>query len=313
MADNFARWLAGRKGERPAFVFINFLEAHFPYHQVPREFLARYTHASQQELRKFSLETFGATFGRTLTSGEMAAAIGPTTDMYDAGVRYSDHLLESVVERIRASGRLDETVLVVLADHGEMLGEQGLFGHGASVSQSDLHVPLVIRYPHTIAAGSRVEAPISTVGVYATVLDLLNIDSPGPLQVGSLLPSISGETIDAPILSERYISAMQPPGKNVPMADNLRYRVYRSGDYKLIVEHDGDLDVFSLFNLAEDPNELVDLAAREPQVLTRVQAELRDWQKRLGLPDLGAPIDAAAEMEMDPATRDQLKALGYLE
>jgi len=309
VAGHFEHWVQTRtRASRPAFAFLNFLEAHFPYHQVPAEFLAKFTDSSRSQLREFSLETFGAQFGRKLSEAEAKRAAGPAVDMYDAGVLYSDYLLHRVVEALRRSGRLNETLLVVLADHGEMLGEHGNFGHGASLYQPDLHVPLLIRFSGHVPAGLRVEQPVSTLGVYATVLDLAGVDAPGPVQVGSLVPALSGEAAGRPVIAERFRTDLLT-GEDRDLLANRRYRVYRSGRMKLVEDEKGRVFVF---DLDADPQENLNLAERQPARTRRLRDELAAWVARLGLPALDARIDFGAEPNVDDATRQRLQALGYV-
>ncbi len=311
VAENFENWQAARAADdRPTFAFINFLEAHFPYHQTPRAFLAEFTDMSPGALRKFSLETFGAQFGRTLSDEQRERAIGPTTDMYDAGVLYSDHLLRRIVDSVEATGRLDRTILVVLADHGEMLGEHEAFGHGRSLHELDLHVPLLIRYPPSVRSGATVKAPVSTAGVFATILDLLDIEPPGRPQVTSLLPTMEGEPGGLPVIAERFVRGAAPRGAGQGLEQNVRYRVYRSGRLKLV---NTDTEATYLFDLDADPQERNDLSTTRPQLVARLQGELDGWVNDLQLPAIDAEIDATSEAEMDPATRERLKALGYLD
>jgi arylsulfatase A-like enzyme len=313
VADNFERWTRARPpGGPPAFAFLNFLEAHFPYHQVPAPFLARFTDRSRRELRGVSLAVFGAQFGRALTPAEAAGAVAPSVDMYDAGILYSDHLLRRVVEALRAAGRLDRTILVVLSDHGEMLGEHGVFGHGAALYEPGVRVPLVVRYPPRVAGGGRVATPVSTLGVFATVLDLAEVAAPGPLHVGSLLPALAGRPAGAPVIVERF-AVEEAGGPLAPLARvDRRYRSYRSGALKLVETSGGER---LLFDLAADPGEERDLAASRPEDVARLADELATWVRALGLPALGAPVAAAGAPppSMDDATRERLRALGYVE
>jgi arylsulfatase A-like enzyme len=312
VAAHVERWLATRPAnDPPAFVFVNFLEAHFPYHQVPAEFLAKFTSRPRGELRAVSLEAFGAQFGRTLSPAEVAAATPSSIDMYDAGVLYSDHLLSRVVDALRKSGRLDHTILVVLADHGEMVGEHGVFGHGMGLYEPGIRVPLLVRYPPSVPAGTRVATPVSTLGVFATVLDLLGIAPPVPVHVGSLLPAIKGGEAGLPIIVERSASDINTTETKDPLSKpDRRYRTYRSGTLKLVETSKGDL---LLFDLAADPSEEHDLAATRPADLARMKAELASWVARLHLPAIDAASGPAPAPELDPATRERLKALGYAE
>ncbi len=311
VAGNFEQWVASRGATaRPAFAFLNFLEAHFPYHQVPEAFLSEFSDHSPLELRTVSMELLGAQFGRTLTAAEVAAARPHARDMYDAGVRYSDHLLERVVAALQSTGRFDTTILVVLADHGEMLGEAGGFGHGSSLRELDLRVPLLVRYPPRIPAGRRIAPPVSTLGVFGTVLDLAGIAPAGPLHVGSLLPLLEGLPAGAPVIAERYQQDLLRNGDDPLRRADRRYRTYRSGRLKLVQTSVGET---MLFDVDADPTERDDLAARSPDEVIRLTAELADWQAMLGLPALDARLDRVAAPALDAAAEERLRALGYVE
>ncbi len=320
VVGNIARWMASRPADdRPAFVFVNFLEAHFP-----REYREAYQHADMNTLREIDQIAFGVQFGRQLTPEEMDFVRQPLVDLYDGGVKYTDHLVGEVVDIWRRAGRLDNTVVVVLADHGEVVGEHGAFGHVTPVLEQDLRVPLVIRYPKRIGAGTRVETPVSTVGTFATILDLAGGPPAPGLQVPSLVRVIDGDArAGEPILAERFeeemLAARFPPGAKNGEGEQVdprgRYRVFRSGQWKL-VQHwrDGQTRSF-LFDLVADPGEDRDVAGEQPAVLARVSQELRDELDRLGLPPIDAEVTAPS-LDVAGLAEDEkasLCALGYLE
>ncbi|MEN8184065.1 MAG: sulfatase-like hydrolase/transferase [Myxococcota bacterium] len=316
VADAFAAWAAERPAEtdRPAFVFLNFIEAHFPYHQLPQEHLFRFTDRPYGELREISMDLLGAQFGGAGRRVEEVEE--PTRAMYDGGVVYSDELLSRIVGALRTRGTLDDTVLVVLADHGEVLGERaGFFGHGPSLYQESIGVPLLIRYPPRVPAGVRVSEPVSTLGVFATILELAELSSPPTLQVGSLIPLLSGGGSEAagPILSELHDATEMSGGvrdrPDPQMLGERRYRMLREGSLKLVETSKGEA---LLYDLEADPGETRDLAPERPEVLAQMRARMAEVQARLELPDLDAPLAVGEDApELDEATRQQLRALGY--
>jgi arylsulfatase A-like enzyme len=317
VAESFERWTRERPapGGRPAFVFLNFIEAHFPYHVLPRDSLFRFTDRSYDDLRSISLDLMGQQFGGK--GRTVAEAGGPAKDMYDGGVAYSSQLLARVTDALKAKGMLDQTVLVVLADHGELLGERGeFFGHGPTLYQESVGVPLLVRYPPRIPAGSRVTQPVSTLGVFATVLDLAGIEAPQTLQVGSLVPLARGESKSGggPILSELHVSPELRPQaarRDPQMHYDRRYRLLREGSFKLIETSKGET---YFYDLSSDPGETHDLAAERPAEVSAMQASLAKVEREIGLPALDAPLTANGESpELDPATREHLRALGYTE
>src|SRR5262249_5480312 len=110
VAADFAQWRGSRTDERPTFVFLNFIEAHYPYHQIPSEFRDRYTDLPPAELRQISRRILDQQLGGPTV--DVAAVATPARDLYDGGVAYTDALLGRVVDAVRASGRLDRTIFV---------------------------------------------------------------------------------------------------------------------------------------------------------------------------------------------------------
>lgn len=311
VAATLERWLAARPGDdRPAFTFVNLVEAHFPYHQVPADYLARFTSASWRELRALSTQLMMAAFGGTPPAGP--EAIAQATAMYDAGIAYADALLGRVVDALARRGALDRTILVVTSDHGELLGEHGEFGHGRSLYEPVLHVPLLVRFPPRVPAGRRVETPVSLVGVFATVLELAGLPPDPGVQVGSLLAVIDGGSHPGPILAEQFVPIL---GSRLATDDPLlkagvRLRAYRMGRKKLVDAEPGGT---FFFDLKDDPGEQDDVAMTERLTVATLRESLEAWRERLHLPDLRAAVGAPPAAAMDPAQRERLRQLGYVE
>ena len=323
VVGNVDNWMDKRPADAPpAFVFVNFLEAHFPFHQLPEEYRYAYTDKSLGELRAAGQTAFGVQMGRQLTDEEYERIHEPIFDMYDGGVKYTDYLLGRVIDAWRRRGTLDNTLFIVLADHGEMVGEHGAFGHVSSLYEEDLRVPFMIRYPETIPAGVRVEEPISTLGTFATISHILNLQPPSNLQVWSLLPALEGRTAGQPVIAERFeeelLSARFKPGTANGTGPLLspwgRYRTYRQGDLKLTKHYEHGTFSTHLFDLAEDPGEMKDLASIEVEERKRLEEELTLWEASLGLPPLDAEINMSGTAPvLDEAAQEQLRALGYIE
>jgi arylsulfatase A-like enzyme len=311
VAANVEAWLAARPtNDRPAFTFVNFTEAHFPYHQLPAEVLARFTTRSRGELRAVSTQLMMATFGGAPPTAP--DTIEQATAMYDAGVAYADGLLGRLVEALRRRGSLDRTIVVVLSDHGELLGEHGEFGHGRSLYEPVLHVPLAIRAPGRVPANRRLATPVSTAGVFATILDLAGLPPEPSVQVGSLLAVIRGAPHPGPIIAEQFVSQL---GSTIETDDPLlekkaRFRAYRVGPQKLVDAEPGGTFLFDLYH---DPGETDDVAMPQRMTVAALRESLDEWRDRLGIPDLRAVAAGAAPKPVDPAARERLRQLGYVE
>jgi arylsulfatase A-like enzyme len=329
VVDNVRNWMAKRsKDAPPAFVFVNFLEAHFPFHQLPERFRYAYTKEPLSDLRSYGQIAFGAQVGRQITEEELKMIHQPILDLYDGGILYTDYLFGQILDIWRKRGTLEKTLFVVLADHGEHVGEHGMIGHHTSLYEQDLWVPFMLYYPPRIKPGQRVAQEVSTAGTFATIFDLLNLKAPDTLQVGSLMPALEkpGAAFGRPVISERYeehlLSSRFKPGtangKGPLLSPFGRYRVYRTGPFKLAKHFaDGKLSTH-LFHLERDPEEMQDLAA-EPWAkadLTQIEGELRSWEVLLKLPALDGKAGSGAgakQPELTDQAREQLKALGYIE
>jgi arylsulfatase A-like enzyme len=319
VVDNIEQWWEERPDDGPpAFVFVNFLEAHFPFHQLPREYVYAYQDRPMSELREAGQIAFGAQFGRPLTAEEVEQIRGPLVDLYDGGIKYTDFLVGEVVDQWRERGKLDDTIVVVLGDHGEVVGEHDAFGHVTAMVEEDLRVPLIFRYPKAIPGGTRVEGPVSTVGTFATLTELAGIEHP-KVHVTSLLPALQGRPVGQPVIAERFeehlLAQRFAPGtsngKGPLVNPRGRYRTFRKDDWKYVLHSDGGE---WLYDLANDPGELNDLASSEWQKLDELKEDLAFHAEELLLPELDAEVtgEVMKVEDMDEATKKQLCELGYL-
>lgn len=153
---------------------------------------------------------------------------------------------------------------------------------------------------------------MSTAGVFATICELLGLDVPPTVQAGSLLPASRGRPAPGPALAEQYASMLgsdAPDGGDPLLRHDRRYRAYRAGTEKLVVDSAGGV---WLFDLVVDPGERQDLAPRHPDRVKRLRGELDAWVGALGLPARDAAVTATAP-PIDPAAQERLRALGYVE
>jgi arylsulfatase A-like enzyme len=177
-------------------------------------------------------------------------------------------------------------------------------------------VPLLVRYPPSIPAGARVESPVSTLGAFATILDLADIEPPPTLQVASLAPLARGDSQSngGPIVSELHDRSQMGARRELPdpqMKMSSRWRLLREGNLKLVASSDG---TNLLYDLSVDPDESRDLSAERPEDLARMVARMAEVQISLALPALDAALAIGEDApELDAATQEQLRLLGYIE
>jgi len=261
-----------RVAGRPWFLMINDLEPHLTY-EPPADWQAKFVDPGvPAELvarsRAFSPE--GMPVEYSLGMLEVPdAQWAVMSDLYDAEVASLDDEVGRLVDRLAAEGILDETILIVLSDHGENLGDHGFASHLFSLHRTLLHVPLMIRYPGTFDGGAEVDDVVRLEDVFPTVLELCGVPVPEDLHGETL----TGETEGRIARAQFGTASLVPrPGSPKPAADRLRrlrssLRSAYDGRWHLIVASDGSVE---LYDVTRDPQELSNLARDEPGQLVRM-------------------------------------------
>jgi arylsulfatase A-like enzyme len=203
---------------------------------------------------------------------------------YAAEVRFMDGEVGRLLEGLTARGILDRAVVVLTADHGEALaGDHGFyFSHGNGLTQDQVDVPLVVRWPGC-PAGETVERPVSTLDVVPTVLALLG--APGP----------RGQLLDG--------TDLLGDGSPFVYGESRHQVSVEEGEWKAIWRPDGSA---ALFRLTDDPGVLRDRAAEHPDRLEALAARLREVRRREVLAE---PLTRGRRSRRE---EQELRALGYL-
>ena len=301
------REFAERRGALPWFVFVQTYQVHYPY--TPP---AEYEHYFEDD--GLDPPSIVDQFGRRPR--------GPYHPiLYDREIRYADDQLRILIESLDQEGLLENTVVVVLADHGEAFFEHTYIGHGSDLHRETVRVPLIFVGPG-VPEGLRVEQPVGLADVMPTVLDLLGVAIPPEVKGKSLVPLFSRSAVDdpRPIFSEAWqITGVTRTG-GVEI-DQPTYGVER-GQYKLIRYPDPEGFRFAFFDLAEDPRENRNLLEGETPLTPEIEREFEDLSTLLAdyvevnrrlAEELDVEPDTTPEAEIDPERLEKLRALGYVE
>ncbi len=249
--QDFLTWLSRRPKGRPFFAFLNYYDAHDPY-LVPAEAtghfgLAPHDVAEIETLRDWQRAARPDLPERTLTMAR---------DCYDDCILYLDGQLGRLLAQLDSTGLLDNTLVVVTSDHGELLGEHQSFGHGQSLYREVAEVPLLIVAPRRIPAGRVIAAPVSLRDIPATVVDLAGLARTSPFPGRSLARHWSAAPADAAqpdelLLTETVNEAVPPPAGTKPArALAAEGRIYIRGK-------DGHEEIY---DIVRDPTESHDLS-----------------------------------------------------
>jgi arylsulfatase A-like enzyme/Tfp pilus assembly protein PilF len=259
-ADRFLTWFNGWSQDRkkPFFTWIHFFDPHQPYKASP---------------------------------ADMAVSVSP----YDAEIMGVDRQIGRIVETLRSRGVLDDTLLIVTADHGESLGEHGEQTHAIFVYDATVHVPLIMRYPKLFHP-STYTAPVRSVDITPTVLNVLGLPQNKAADGQSLLDAMLGKKTP-PQLAQYSESLLSEVGFGMAPLYAIR-----DDGYKYIRAPRPEL-----YDLRADPRELNNVLASQPRVAARLNAELTSVMNE----SQRHAVKASAS-PMTRETEESLQALGYL-
>jgi len=316
---------------RPFFLYVHNLEPHNPeffapphtpgFRDVPdavRKQIAE--HYKQYRTATWLDFNAGRTPGTTSVAPiqdehvrGLAALKRDYNELYDACVRLADKRVGSVIRALKTRGEWDDTLFILVSDHGEEMHEHGGWSHDQSVYEELVRVPLIIRFPGGRYGGRRVKDLVSLVDVMPTVLDTLgNSGLASDVRGGSLIPLIRGEAsrddqlFYVPSIRHNVMSFYQP-WKEQRGDINV---VIRRGAWKGIwnVEH----DTFELYDLRSDTGEQRDVAPVHPELAAAMREHAAAWYKTCADSANEGQLATEAD-ELDEQTLRNLRVLGYVD
>lgn len=281
--DAFRDWL-GRVGDDRFFAYVHFREPHFPYNP-PAPFDTQF---GASELFPEGMADWGVV---EAMNSDAAAGVPPSEEvvervraLYEGNFAYVDDLVGQLIRCLEDRGIVENTVLIVTADHGEALFEHGYIGHNTQLYEESVRVPLLVKLPGR--APRRVEDLVELIDVAPTILELAGIPIPETMQGTSLFA-----VREDPIAFTRTVWK------------RARYSV-RDDRFKLIWDsRTGDTE---LYDLDTDPMESRDLVSERPFVSGYLEQRLFFW-----LRDQEALRGRTGSAQISDDERRKLEALGY--
>ena len=256
--DAFSSWLRDRTGERPFFVWIHLYDPHAPY-IPPEPFRKRYA-----------------------------------DDPYAGEIAYTDAVVGKIVGDLESRKLLDSTLVAVVGDHGESLGEHGEQTHSLLIYNSTIHVPMLLYFPGRIPSGKTVAHLTRTIDLAPTILDYLSI-SQTIGQGSSLRPLVEGESPDEKLVA--YSESLYP-SLNLGWSE---LRGLEGGGHRFILAPRPEL-----YDLAEDPGERENRIDSNPTTADQLEHSLESLMESM------RPSVGQARQAVDPQTEEMLRSLGYV-
>src|SRR5262245_39327701 len=258
VVDHALAWLAG-EGDQPFFAWVHLYDPHSPY-APPEPYRSR--------------------FPATLEGA------------YDGEIAATDAQVGRLVDSLTSSRRLENTVIVVVGDHGESLGEHGEQQHGFFVYDASVRIPLIFAGPRVPTRA--VPDQVRIVDVMPTILELAGVGAPPAVQGVSLMPLGRGERQDLLGFSETWYPRYHYGWSELTAV--------RDGRYKFIAAPRREL-----YDTKTDPGELHDVAASNPRVADALERALAGMTAKLAIaamPQQPRPVD--------PDVEERLRSLGYV-
>lgn len=325
--EKFDRAL-GKSPKLPMLLYIHNIEPHNPYHFAPphtpgfpdvspeiRKRMRRAYEGYKRALcydfqRKQPLGTTDVTEEIDAYQNELFYLRREYSDLYDASVRFADDKLASVIAKLKERGWWDNTLFILLSDHGEEFGEHGGWLHSQSLYEELLRVPLIVHFPKGRFAGKRVKEPVSLLDVLPTVMEVIGKPELGGGVAGhSLLPLVEGGR--SPRGGEPMVVGIRANETNY----YSRWKQSR-GDINLAVRDgawkgiwNAQLNKFELYDLSVDPLETQNVASQRREHATALWEFLRTFYEQCR----EAARAPAPAPRLDPRSERNLKALGYAE
>jgi arylsulfatase A-like enzyme len=319
VVDLFLEWLNGGSGT-PYFAFLHFIDVHAPWTpEPPYDALFEVPEKAGDEetdrlIRRLLSEEQDKKFWREQLEKAVdqdSPAVEIFKGRYDGEIRFVDDSLDRLFSALEERGRLDSSLIIITADHGDEFLEHGRLGHGDLLYDGLIRVPLIFRLPGGTAGTTRVPAPVSLVDVMPTILGLSGV---------SLPPGLSGRN-----LATLFLDGQTIPHDPVPVFSELIKRDFRREsiqDPGNVTDRSGttSVDVFlrdatpaqisiELYDLLSDPGEASDLAGEQAGLVDDLTAALDAH-----LDALHPRVDLQRVLhEIDPEMEERLRALGYLE
>jgi arylsulfatase A-like enzyme len=296
-------WAQAADGKRPFFLWVHLFGAHPPYYNggaLADELDPGYTGTLGP--KKWQLDPV-----MTKPVPLDGRDVRHLNALYDAAVNGSDRLSGSLLDALRAAGKLDRAIVLFAADHGEELYQHNRYlYHSCSVYQTALHVPLGLAAPGLLPAGGRVRQTVEMIDVLPTLLDLLALPKPAEQHGRSLVPYLErpgGGGAGKPAFSEYGSTTI---------------RTVTQGNWKLVHNPDGVSPVCipdappnhypigreELYDLSKDPGETTNLAASQPGKVAELAKLIRQR--------FAAVRNRSGRQEMTDELKKKLNELGYV-
>ena len=312
---NARSWWA-RNADAPRFLFLNLIDPHDPY-RPPEAERSRFLPALSRA-ESFAFEQDPQHYARH--PGVDASTLRVITALYDAEIAALDRRLGTFFHWLNDRGELDESLIIVTADHGERLGERGMLGHLLKMDQHLLRVPLVVRAP-SLVDPMKIKERVQLHGIPGEILALIGIDAERvqrERRLSNQVDEAQGPLESPPVAYAQhryfgwYVGQLRATDADFDDSmDRGNWSLVADDEHVLLWSPDRPEQAGQMVALHGDPNWTVNLWGTEPEKRKTL------LQLAAGLPSFSDTADPSQDeetaIEIDDTLRQRLRALGYSE
>jgi len=283
--------------DKPFFMFINCVEPHLRV-WAPQPFRGKFLleGVSEEEALNVNQDVFAERMGfvPNRPDGHMNERDWEILkSLYDGETACLDHRMGLLFDYMEANDLLDDTLLIITSDHGDLLDRKGYMGHHLALYDDLIHTPLIVRYPGVVPEGKRIKHLVQICDWFPTLLDLLGIDDKmvrKEMQGVSLIPTWDDEPVRDFIIAE-YQKPLQTIERALRRDPNFDYRPWlrriktiRTLEWKYIWYSDGNDEIF---NIKSDPGERINLIEEEKSRAKDMRKQLENFLLSIERRDYG--------------------------
>lgn len=288
LVDAVSNWI--RESSRPFFAWAHFMDIHWPYHLEESLRTAEDISQAWRDMGHLHRVNWN---GAAINAAQRTHYL----ELYKRAVQYTDGQIGRLLESLDREGLMDDTVIILISDHGEEFLERGRWGHfETNLYDEILHIPFILHHPR-FGRGRVVTRQVRTLDIMPTILELGGCELPDGMEGMSLVPWLRGEEAE----SLESISEMWRVSRHIV--------AIRDGFFKYIWDSQHP-DREELYNLLEDPGERQNVAADYPELTRHFREKLEDHLRRAAATSTAGGIP---EPEMEAEMMRRLRDLGYVE
>lgn len=259
--DKFMHWIE-RYSNQKFFCWVHFYDPHFPY----------------------------------ISHDDSSAGVKQSQwDNYESEVRYVDTYIGKMADVLQSNKIIENTIVIIVGDHGEAFGEHGEYGHGIFCYEESLRVPLIVYYPRLFTKGRFVTDRVSLADIMPTVLEINRFKRPNNIQGRSLLGLLQGK-IEKKKRTVYFESMFGSEENNWTPLTGIIY-----DKYKYI-----SLPEYELYDLSNDPREANNICGEKMDIRRKLDKKLAKIVRSI------PPAQVSSKRELSQSDIQKLKSLGYI-